>query len=78
MVEKEKKLPKVFDYFVEEDQFAGGNTFCAGCPAELTLRIVPKVWAKTSFLWVLLPVLLLLCMARTWVPGINCRITPAL
>jgi pyruvate/2-oxoacid:ferredoxin oxidoreductase beta subunit len=46
MVEKEKKLPRVFDYFVEKDQFAGGNTFCAGCPAELTLRIIPKVLGK--------------------------------
>ncbi len=46
MVQKEKKLPKVFDYFVEKDQFAGGNTFCAGCPAELTLRTVPKVLGK--------------------------------
>jgi hypothetical protein len=31
MVQKERKLPKVFDYFVEEDPFAGGNSFCAGC-----------------------------------------------
>jgi len=46
MVEKTKKLPKVFDYFVEKDQFAGGNTFCAGCPAELTLRTIPKVLGK--------------------------------
>jgi pyruvate/2-oxoacid:ferredoxin oxidoreductase beta subunit len=46
MVEKVKKLPKVFDYFVEKDQFAGGNTYCAGCPAELTLRTVPKVLGK--------------------------------
>ena len=46
MVEKVKKLPKVFDYFVEKDQFAGGNTFCAGCPAELTLRTIPKVLGK--------------------------------
>jgi pyruvate/2-oxoacid:ferredoxin oxidoreductase beta subunit len=46
MAEKVKKLPKVFDYFVEKDQFAGGNTFCAGCPAELTLRTVPKVLGK--------------------------------
>jgi pyruvate/2-oxoacid:ferredoxin oxidoreductase beta subunit len=46
MVQKEKKLPKVFDYFVQEDQFAGGNTFCAGCPAELTLRTIPKVLGK--------------------------------
>jgi pyruvate/2-oxoacid:ferredoxin oxidoreductase beta subunit len=46
MVEKLKKLPKVFDYYIEKDQFAGGNTFCAGCPAELTLRTVPKVLGK--------------------------------
>ena len=46
MVEKLKKLPRVFDYFIEQDQFAGGNTFCAGCPAELTLRTIPKVMGK--------------------------------
>ncbi len=46
MVQKEKKLPRVFDYFIEKDQFAGGNTFCAGCPAELTLRTIPKVLGK--------------------------------
>ncbi len=46
MLQKEKKLPRVFDYFIEEDQFAGGNTFCAGCPAELTLRTIPKVLGK--------------------------------
>lgn len=46
MVQKERKLPKVFDYFVQKDQFAGGNTFCAGCPAELTIRTIPKVLGK--------------------------------
>jgi pyruvate/2-oxoacid:ferredoxin oxidoreductase beta subunit len=46
MVVKAKKLPRVYDYFVEKDQFAGGNTFCAGCGAELTLRTVPKVMGK--------------------------------
>jgi pyruvate/2-oxoacid:ferredoxin oxidoreductase beta subunit len=46
MTQKEKKLPRVFDYFTEKDQFAGGTTFCAGCPAELTLRTVPKVLGK--------------------------------
>ena len=46
MVQKEKKLPRVFDYFIEKDQFAGGNTFCAGCPAELTVRTIPKVLGK--------------------------------
>ena len=42
MTTRDKKLPRVFDYYVEKEQFAGGNTFCAGCPAELTLRTVPK------------------------------------
>jgi len=46
MIQRKKRLPRVFDYFVEEDQFAGGNTFCAGCPAELALRTVPKVMGK--------------------------------
>ncbi len=46
MVEKLKKLPRVFDYYIEKDQFAGGNTFCAGCPAELALRTIPKVMGK--------------------------------
>lgn len=46
MVEKLKKLPRVFDYYIEKDQFAGGTTYCAGCPAELTLRTIPKVMGK--------------------------------
>jgi pyruvate/2-oxoacid:ferredoxin oxidoreductase beta subunit len=46
MVQKEKKLPRVFDYFIEKDQFSGGNSFCAGCPAELTVRTIPKVLGK--------------------------------
>jgi pyruvate/2-oxoacid:ferredoxin oxidoreductase beta subunit len=46
MVQKKRKLPRVFDYLVEKDQFAGGTSFCAGCPAELTLRLVPKVLGK--------------------------------
>jgi pyruvate/2-oxoacid:ferredoxin oxidoreductase beta subunit len=43
MVQKQKKLPRVFDYFVAQDTFSGGTSFCAGCPAELTVRTVPKV-----------------------------------
>jgi pyruvate/2-oxoacid:ferredoxin oxidoreductase beta subunit len=43
MVPKAKKLPRVFDYFTASDPFVGGTSFCAGCPAELTLRTVPKV-----------------------------------
>jgi pyruvate/2-oxoacid:ferredoxin oxidoreductase beta subunit len=43
MPQKEKKLPRVFDYFIADDPFTGGTSFCAGCPAELTVRTVPKV-----------------------------------
>ncbi len=46
MVEGTKKRNKVFDYFCEEDQFAGGVAWCAGCPLELTARFVPKVLGK--------------------------------
>jgi pyruvate/2-oxoacid:ferredoxin oxidoreductase beta subunit len=50
MVQKAKKLPRVFDYFRDEDQFAGGVAFCAGCPLELTLRIVSKVLGRETIL----------------------------
>jgi pyruvate/2-oxoacid:ferredoxin oxidoreductase beta subunit len=46
MLQKERKHPKVFDYYIEKDQFAGGNTYCAGCAAELTVRTIPRVLGK--------------------------------
>ncbi|MCK4580753.1 MAG: pyruvate synthase subunit PorB, partial [Dehalococcoidia bacterium] len=46
MAQKEKKLSRIFEYFRDEDQFAGGVAFCAGCPLELTLRIISKVLGK--------------------------------
>jgi pyruvate/2-oxoacid:ferredoxin oxidoreductase beta subunit len=46
MVETTKKRNKVFDYFCQEDQFAGGVAWCAGCPMELIARTVPKVLGK--------------------------------
>ena len=46
MVEGTKKRNKVFDYFVQEDPFAGGVAWCAGCPLELTARFVTKVLGK--------------------------------
>jgi pyruvate/2-oxoacid:ferredoxin oxidoreductase beta subunit len=46
MVEGTKKRNRVFDYFTQEDQFAGGVAWCAGCPLELTARFVPKVLGK--------------------------------
>ncbi len=46
MVEKTKKKSRVFDYFCEGDQFAGGVAWCAGCPLELAARFVPQVLGK--------------------------------
>jgi pyruvate/2-oxoacid:ferredoxin oxidoreductase beta subunit len=46
MVERKNK-PKIFEYFREnEDQYAGGVAWCAGCTLELTARFVPKVLGK--------------------------------
>lgn len=46
MAEATKKRNKVFDYFVQDDPFAGGVAWCAGCPLELTARFTPKVLGK--------------------------------
>ena len=43
---KKKRLPRVFDYFRDEDPFAGGITLCPGCPLELLLRFTAKVLGK--------------------------------
>ena len=48
MAQKKKRLPRVFEYFQDEDQFAGGLAFCAGCPLELTLRILSKVMGRET------------------------------
>ena len=48
MTEKKKKLPKVFDYFRNEDQFAGGLAFCMGCLLELNLRFISRVLGKDA------------------------------
>ena len=48
MVEKVKKLPKTFQYFKDEDAFAGGVAFCAGCPLELTLRVMSKILGRET------------------------------
>jgi pyruvate/2-oxoacid:ferredoxin oxidoreductase beta subunit len=77
MVQKERKLPRVFEYFVEKDQFAGGNTYCAGCPAELTVRTIPKVLGKNIVI-VHLVVRLQYSTDKIKVPGISCLITHAL
>lgn len=45
-----KKLPKVCDYFQNEDQFAGGVAFCAGCALELHARMVSKILGKDTVL----------------------------
>lgn len=47
MPQKDRKKPRIFDYFCEkEEQFAGGVAWCAGCALELTARFVPKVLGK--------------------------------
>jgi pyruvate/2-oxoacid:ferredoxin oxidoreductase beta subunit len=46
MVEGTKKRNKIFDYYKDEDQFAGGVAWCPGCSLELLARIVPKVLGK--------------------------------
>jgi pyruvate/2-oxoacid:ferredoxin oxidoreductase beta subunit len=46
MAEATKKRNRIFDYYIEKDQFSGGVAWCAGCPLELTARIVPQVLGK--------------------------------
>ena len=46
MVEATKKRNRIFDYFVQDEQFAGGVAWCAGCPMELIARLTPKVLGK--------------------------------
>jgi pyruvate/2-oxoacid:ferredoxin oxidoreductase beta subunit len=48
MAEKTKKKSRVFDYFCTEDKFAGGVAWCAGCPLELTARLVPKILGENT------------------------------
>lgn len=43
---KKKKLPKVFEYYRDEDPFAGGLSLCPGCPLELLLRFMAKVLGR--------------------------------
>jgi pyruvate/2-oxoacid:ferredoxin oxidoreductase beta subunit len=50
MVELKKKMPKAFNYYVDEDQFAGGVAFCAGCALELNTRVVSRVMGKNTVL----------------------------
>ena len=50
MSDKKKKLPKVFDYYQDEDQFSKGVSCCAGCPMELNLRFISKVLGKNIVL----------------------------
>lgn len=50
MATKIEKLPKVCDYFQNEDQFSGGVAFCAGCTLELHARMVSKILGKEIIL----------------------------
>ena len=46
MAEQRKRLPKVCEYYQDEDQFSPGVAFCAGCALELNLRFISKVLGK--------------------------------
>ncbi|WP_300455454.1 thiamine pyrophosphate-dependent enzyme [Desulfobacula sp.] len=48
MAAKIKKLPKVCDYFQNEDQFSSGVAYCAGCTLELHARMVSKIMGKET------------------------------
>lgn len=43
-------MPKVCEYYQNEDQLSGGNACCAGCTMELNLRMVSKVVGKDTLL----------------------------
>jgi len=40
---KKRKLSKTFKYLQHPDPFESGLSFCAGCPLELLIRLVPKI-----------------------------------
>jgi pyruvate/2-oxoacid:ferredoxin oxidoreductase beta subunit len=42
------KLPKVTEYYRNEDQFAAGVAFCSGCTLELNLRFISRVLGKDA------------------------------
>jgi pyruvate/2-oxoacid:ferredoxin oxidoreductase beta subunit len=50
MAELLKKRPKVYDFYVDEDQFSPGNACCPGCTMELNLRLVSKIMGKETIL----------------------------
>jgi pyruvate/2-oxoacid:ferredoxin oxidoreductase beta subunit len=43
MTDRKGRLSKVFDYFCDEDPFAGGLSSCPGCPLELALRLLGRI-----------------------------------
>ena len=51
MAEIKKKMPKVAQYYVDEDQFSPGNSCCAGCTMELNLRLVSRIMGKEMVLF---------------------------
>ena len=45
---KKSKLPKVCDYYQNEDQFVGGVAWCSGCALELNARFISRVLGKDA------------------------------
>ncbi len=46
MAQERKRQPKACEYYQNEDQFARGVAFCAGCALELNLRFISRVLGK--------------------------------
>lgn len=46
MATEKKKLPKVTEYYQNEEQFSPGVAYCAGCALELNVRFISKVLGK--------------------------------
>ena len=46
MATQRKRLPKVCNYYQNEDQFSPGVSLCSGCTLELNLRFVSRVLGK--------------------------------
>ncbi|MCX8031850.1 MAG: thiamine pyrophosphate-dependent enzyme [Thermoleophilia bacterium] len=46
MATQRKRLPRVCDYYQNEDQFSPGVSLCSGCTLELNLRFVSRVLGK--------------------------------
>jgi hypothetical protein len=75
---KINKLPKVTEYFCDEDQFSPGNACCPGCIMELNLRMVSRIMVKMPYCWAPLDAARRQYMARMTGHGTGTPIMPVL